>query len=326
MRDRLRSSSDRDLELALLDLQARIAYPPTPDLARRVRERLIAQPISRRTQWSEWLFPLRRGLAVAAIALLVLAGAVLALSPQARTALADRLGLRGIQLFEAPSAPDHGAATPNPAATLPATRVATATSRLLPDPTATLARAAAPSASPIASPTTAHPPVATRGALGWSLGLGTATRLEQARASVPYEVRIPTLEGLGVPDEVYVLSYPPGGQVALVFGPRSGLPEAAETGVGLLFTQFRAELDTRFIEKSVGPSTRVEQLTVNGGLGFWLDGPAHLFIYRDQTGEIRDESIRLAGNTLIWEQGELTMRIEGQMSREKALQIAASIR
>jgi hypothetical protein len=94
----------------------------------------------------------------------------------------------------------------------------------------------------------------------------------------------------------------------------------------MLLTQFRADLDTRFIEKTLGPDTRLEQVSVNGGLGFWLDGPAHEFLFRDERGEIRNESIRLADHTLIWEQGELTLRIEGAMSKAEALRIAASVR
>jgi len=51
-----------------------------------------------------------------------------------------------------------------------------------------------------------------------------------------------------------------------------------------------------------------------------------LFFYRDASGIIQTETLRLAGNTLIWEQDGVTFRLEAQVSREDALRIAASFR
>jgi hypothetical protein len=70
----------------------------------------------------------------------------------------------------------------------------------------------------------------------------------------------------------------------------------------------------------------LESIVVNGGMGYWIEGQPHLFIYRDARGEIRDEILRLAGNTLLWEQGGLTLRLEASIPRETALRIANSVR
>jgi hypothetical protein len=41
---------------------------------------------------------------------------------------------------------------------------------------------------------------------------------------------------------------------------------------------------------------------------------------------VRNEELRLAGNTLLWVQGDLTLRLEIAGSREDALRIAGSMR
>ena len=76
---------------------------------------------------------------------------------------------------------------------------------------------------------------------------------------------------------------------------------------------------------------RAEQLggevAVGDGRGraLWIEGEPHLFFYRDRDGQVRDESVRLAGNVLLWERGELTLRLEGAIARDEAIRIAASV-
>jgi hypothetical protein len=70
----------------------------------------------------------------------------------------------------------------------------------------------------------------------------------------------------------------------------------------------------------------VDEVVVNGGSGFWLEGRPHFFFYRDATGAVRQETLRLAGNTLLWQQGEITFRLEAEQSRDAALRIASSLR
>jgi hypothetical protein len=43
---------------------------------------------------------------------------------------------------------------------------------------------------------------------------------------------------------------------------------------------------------------------------------------RDPSGRLRDDAARLAGKTLLWEHGELTLRLEGDLSKAEALRIA----
>ena len=77
-------------------------------------------------------------------------------------------------------------------------------------------------------------------------------------------------------------------------------------------------------QKSVGPGTTVEVLTVNGGLGFWIEGAPHVIVYQDPNDQFIHETIRLVHNSLAWEQAGTVLRIEGQVTRTQALAIAAT--
>src|SRR5919108_5702570 len=90
-----------ELELALQQLAADVAWPETPDLARAVRARIEAAP-SRRSAG--------RRLAIAFAALVVAVGAVLAVPP-ARTAILDWFGFGGVEIrrvAELPEVPAEG--------------------------------------------------------------------------------------------------------------------------------------------------------------------------------------------------------------------------
>ena len=80
-----------ELERALRAVGASLDYPPTPDLTSGVRERL-AQGRAPRRAW-----PRRQVLAGAAAALLVVAGALMAV-PQSRSAILDWLGVGGVTI------------------------------------------------------------------------------------------------------------------------------------------------------------------------------------------------------------------------------------
>ena len=55
----------------------------------------------------------------------------------------------------------------------------------------------------------------------------------------------------------------------------------------------------------------------------WFERP-HEVVVLDQAGNRREESARLAGHTLIWPVGDLTLRLEGDLTLERAVEIAES--
>ena len=167
-------------------------------------------------------------------------------------------------------------------------------------------------------PTTPTPP-----ASGGDLGLGRRVTLEQARAAVSFRLLVPGASGFQRPDAVYLGQDVPGGRVDLVYRPRPGLPVSPFTNAGLLITQFRA---VPMMDKIVKGTSTVELVTVRGETGYWFGGAAHSFAYTDLQGVVREETNRLAGSTLVWTHGGLTLRLEGQLSKADALRIAASMR
>jgi hypothetical protein len=276
------SRPELELELALRELGAHLDFPATPDLALAVATRLREAPAARAgdRRARGWLarllrLPGWRRLALAGLAAVLLAAAVLVVSPGTREAVARRLGLRGIDIR-------LGGERPTPTVT-------------------------------------------TRPGERLELGLGERVTLEEARRRVAFPVLVPTVAGFRRPDAVYVNQRPQGGRVDLVFRARPGLPANPYTDVGLLVTQFQGTLTPDFIKKVVAGGL-VEEVQVAGQPGYWFSGEPHFFTYEDRRGEITDERTRLAGNTLVWQAGAQTLRLEGQLPQREALRIAASMR
>ena len=86
---------------------------------------------------------------------------------------------------------------------------------------------------------------------------------------------------------------------------------------------FRARA-TPFIEKTIGSGAQLERLTVDGAPAYWIKG-AHGFAYSTGDSGAYDEQ-RLAGNTLLVDRADgILLRIEGRLSRERAVEIARSV-
>jgi len=164
------------------------------------------------------------------------------------------------------------------------------------------------------------------GPLGQRLGLGHRVTLAAARASVSWPILLPA--GLGGPDEVYLASPgfgPPQGEVTLVYASRSGIPLAGQTGVSLLITEVRGTVDTQFFGKMIGQGTTIEEVAVNGHRGWWISGEPHIFFFLGTDGEMRQETMRLATNTLLLDVNGTIVRIEGNLTKRQALDMAASL-
>jgi hypothetical protein len=164
------------------------------------------------------------------------------------------------------------------------------------------------------------------GPLGERLGLGGRSTLAGAQQQVKWHIAIPT--SLGSPDEVYLQLPPAGaplGEVTLVYSTRPGIPVSGETGVAVLITSARGGISDQFFGKMLGPGTTLEAVTVGGHRGFWVAGSPHMFVFLDAEGVVRGETMRLATNTLILDEGGTVVRIEGNLTKAQAIEIAASL-
>ncbi|HEY8922716.1 MAG TPA: hypothetical protein VIN32_08810 [Candidatus Limnocylindria bacterium] len=156
-------------------------------------------------------------------------------------------------------------------------------------------------------------------------GLGAPTSLDAARGGVTFTLRVPGLPELGQPDRVYLADPPAGGAVTLLYGERSGFPTDPASGIGLIVTQFRADIGPDVFEKLIEGGVRVMPARVHGEPAWWVAGGDHFFFYRDAQGHIVDSTLRLASPTLIWEEGGVTYRVEGAPSLAEAARVAESL-
>jgi len=136
------------------------------------------------------------------------------------------------------------------------------------------------------------------------LGLGHRITLDEAKRRAPW-LLLPD----GDPDSVWVNESIPGGKVSLVWGTPSH--------VRLLLTELSGRA---YIEKIIDGGTEVERVKI-GTAGAWFQGP-HVVMFQDRDGRFHDTQARLARNTLVWQQGGVTLRLEGGLSKAEALRIA----
>lgn len=133
---------------------------------------------------------------------------------------------------------------------------------------------------------------------------GAVDGVDAARALVDFPVLVPA--GQPEPQRVEVLD---GRVVSLSYQ-------------DFRLDQFDGTLDPAFAKGVPGP---VEWTTVGGTDALWLRGP-HSVVYLDRDGTRRTETSRLAANTLVWQRGQVTVRLEGAFTLDEARAIAESLR
>ena len=82
--------------------------------------------------------------------------------------------------------------------------------------------------------------------------------------------------------------------------------------------------DARAVPPRAGVGTTIVEVDVEGEPGLYVDGPQHFVMFLDENGLISDERTYLAGTVLLWNRGDLLLRLEGDLSRAEALELARS--
>jgi hypothetical protein len=173
----------------------------------------------------------------------------------------------------------------------------------------------APAIAP--APTATATTQAAAGVVQSGLGQGLALGREIVSLTVEGQVGFrPLYPELGLPDREFVDN---GGRAWLLYSSRRGLPETAVEGVGMIVTEFQADSAGIIKQISTGDADFVE--FGDGYFGVWLPGP-HQLVLPDADGSAVDG--RSAGNTLLWEQDGLTIRIETALSKAEAVAVAES--
>lgn len=131
--------------------------------------------------------------------------------------------------------------------------------------------------------------------------------VSEAAGAVDFPVLLPA--DLGEPDGVEVSD--DGRMVSMTWADGPG-------GV-VRVDQFDGRLDFMVVKRSPD----VVYAVVAGSDALWFEVPHDVTLFNDD-GTRRTESARLAGHTLIWPRGVTTLRLEGDLTLEQAVEIAES--
>ena len=124
-------------------------------------------------------------------------------------------------------------------------------------------------------------------------------------------VRVERLPVLDLPEGLDAADLPrPGATTVLHIGDRT-----------VLVSTIEARLDDVPIVKQVGAGTTVEEVDVDGHRGLWIAGADHVITF--DTDEV--PTVAIAGNTLLWESGDVLYRIEGLPELDAAIELADAL-
>jgi hypothetical protein len=168
------------------------------------------------------------------------------------------------------------------------------------------------------------PPVPSIGPSPIDLLLGERVTLAEARDRAAFDLVLPSV--LGPPDAVFLDDRLPGGRISMGWRPTAELPVSEHTGYGLLLSQFRGSQDQAWLQKYIPQGEAIQPVTVDGEPGYWIGLTDHVLLYLTADGDTREDTLRLAGPTLLWERDGLLVRLEGELDRATALRIARSVR
>ena len=160
------------------------------------------------------------------------------------------------------------------------------------------------SAPPPAAPSASQEPIPSS---------GPGVPLEQARAMVDFSLGVP--DELGAPDHVSVSA--------------DRRVVSMEWGSGpdrIHLDQFDGRISWVFVKRVW---SQVTPTAVNGRDAAWI-ADTHEIAYTDRDGTERRAQSRISGPCLVWERltdaAAITLRLEGDLSLERAVVIAASVR
>ncbi|MGY4681397.1 hypothetical protein ACWIGG_06445 [Micromonospora aurantiaca (nom. illeg.)] len=136
--------------------------------------------------------------------------------------------------------------------------------------------------------------------------------LAEAQRQVRFPIRVPAR--LGAPERVLVADPDGAGAHRVV--------SLLYRGGTVRLDAFDGSLDIVFHKRSVGAEVTLTQ--VGGEFAIWVGGP-HALAYVDRSGTERVATARLSAATLIWERAGVSYRLEGDLTREQALDVASSL-
>jgi hypothetical protein len=125
------------------------------------------------------------------------------------------------------------------------------------------------------------------------------------------ELGRPTQAGTGRPE----------GAVSLVWPASDRLPALGDTGAGVVLTASPPAETPEILKRSTTEGS-IDPVDVGDHEGMWVSGP-HEMAFTTPDGE--PVGARLAGHTLVWTDGHTTYRLESELTRSQAAELAARL-
>ena len=136
---------------------------------------------------------------------------------------------------------------------------------------------------------------------------GEQISLREARARMDGALLLPQAPKLGKPEEIYTVGTSRKEGVMLVY--KDGPPPLGDTRIHLVLTEVPGDLEPAYLTGRTTVGSKVDRVSVDGSPGYW-----------------RSAGNRLPGQTLLWEQGGVALRLEANVKKEQAVRIAESAR
>jgi hypothetical protein len=146
-------------------------------------------------------------------------------------------------------------------------------------------------------------------------GFGLPTTRAKAERRAGFKLLVPPFSGSG-PERVYAAG--PG-----VLGTVLDVPVPGGRRAVLLVEIEGSDLG--FAKKVVKKETRIAPTSVDGSDALWIRGP-HVVTFVATPNGTNAEISRVSGNALVWQLGNVTLRLEGRLTEEEALRLARTIR
>ena len=142
------------------------------------------------------------------------------------------------------------------------------------------------------------------------IDFGERVSLEEAERRVGFQ-----LLDLGEPDAVFVRGTR---MASLVYGPVEK-PR-------LVLSELRGAVWDGMVKKVGSRGTQIENVTIDGERGLFISGTEHFVMFLDENDMITDEPTYLAGTVLLWNRGDLLLRIEGDLTIGEAVALAHAVK
>jgi hypothetical protein len=155
------------------------------------------------------------------------------------------------------------------------------------------------------------------------LQLGSRVSLARARSDLKTAVGPPG--DLGRPDGIFEDHLQSGVDVTFLYEPGT-VEKRYGVRHRVIVSVLRGTIDKTILGKTVAMATKAIPLNIDGDPAVILTGHPHLLVlFRAPGGGFDQTYTRLVGTTLVWQRGDLVVRVEGSLSRSQLVGIARSI-